>query len=151
MGRSGDGAPQGYPGEGGAGQYHQQRYWQPAAYDPDAHRLAYLWQDAIPRPREGEARPGNYGQPSQPQFRAAGSPPQGPARSEARPDSAGRPSDTQAAVAVLLIFVGLFCGVGAWWLHSARDARTTVRPATAVVARHTTGSADATAKAGGRG
>ena len=148
MRRSGDGAPQGYPGDGGGGRYHQQRYWQPEAYDPDAHRLSYLWQDAIPRPREGGARPGSYGQPSQPQFLPAGSAPQGPARSGPRPGSGGRPSDVQAAVAVLLIFVGLFCGVGAWWLHSARDARATVTPAPA---RHTVDSPDVAAKAGDHG
>jgi hypothetical protein len=148
MWRSGDSTPQGYPDQGDertpdvAG-YQPPRYWQPEAYDPYAHRLAYLWPDAVPRPRAGQTQPAELGargsgHPSQPQFWPASPPqrPQEPPRAGLGPANGGRVSDLQAAVAVLLIFVGLFCGVGAWWLHSARGARGAVAPATAVVDRH---------------
>ncbi|HEY3883183.1 MAG TPA: hypothetical protein VGM12_31735 [Trebonia sp.] len=156
MWRSGDGAPQGHPDQGyererDVAGYQPPRYWQPEAYDPYAHRLAYLWPAAVPRPRAGETQAaqlgaGGSGRPSQPQFWPANPTqrPQEPPRARPAPATGGRASDLQAAVAVLLIFVGLFCGVGAWWLHSADGAHRAVAPATAVVDRHAASGAPQT-------
>ncbi|MGH3249953.1 MAG: hypothetical protein ACRDOI_27660 [Trebonia sp.] len=81
----------------------------------------------------GSAGSGRFRPSVEPQFWPANPPqrPQEPPRAKPAPATGGRASDLQAAVAVLLIFVGLFCGVGAWWLHSAHRAHRAVAPATA--------------------
>jgi hypothetical protein len=61
------------------------------------------------------------------------------------PAAHGNMSDAQTGIAVLLIFVGLFCGVGAWWLHGVRDGQAARVPTVSAGTHH---AAQGTASSG---
>jgi hypothetical protein len=126
------GAPQGYL-EPGQGQPGRDQSWHPQAYGPDAPWRGYgradssFWLQGQPRPARED------GLPAVPRSRLAENPPQPPSwpsRFPPPPPGKKDPADWQAGIAVLLIFVGLFSGVGAWWLHTERAERAgaAVRP-----------------------
>src|ERR1700761_4152483 len=58
-----------------------------------------------------------FGQPPRPRFWPAAAT-AAPARAAARSEYT---SDLEISISVMLVFFGLFCLAGAWWLHSARD------------------------------
>ncbi|HEX3713119.1 MAG TPA: hypothetical protein VHV09_10010 [Trebonia sp.] len=126
------GAPHGYL-EPDDAQPRRDRPWQPESHGPDAHWRGYgradsaFWLQGQPQSSR------DYRPPSGPQSQPGGNPPPPPGpvpRSLPSPRKGNGP-DWQTDVAVLLIFVGLFCGAGAWWLHTARSDRAgaSARPA----------------------
>jgi hypothetical protein len=142
------GSPQEHRGSGGGGWFPQQRPWPQEASSSGTYLVREHERSGSVRhqqrsgslacPQQGQpwSCPG-YGHPSQPQSLPA-APPQCPEGRRPRRDSWPINSDRQTGIAVLLIFVGLFCGIGAWWLHSAHDrSSASAAPSPALVAGYT--------------
>jgi hypothetical protein len=111
----------------------QQTEVSPREYDAAAGTDAYQWL-AYGRPqgsgpyqvplRDLASRQWQAPPPPQAQFRPAAIPGQRPAATPPHlapvpPEASRRASDRRLALAVALVFLGLFCLVGAWWLHTA--------------------------------
>jgi len=143
------GSPQAYPGRGSGGWIPQERPWPQEASGSGVFQLGYGQSGSVPyqQPRSGPfahpqqepswSRAAHSRHPSQPQFWPPAAP-QGPQERQPRRDPWPVNSDRQTGIAVLLIFVGLFCGIGAWWVHSVHDrASASAVPSPAMVAGYT--------------
>jgi hypothetical protein len=138
------GSPQQYPAPRSGGWIPQDRPWPQDTTGSGAFRLGYERSGSVsyqqrpgslayPQQEQPWSWPG-YGHPSHPQFL----PPVPPQDRQPRRDPWPVNSDRQTGLAVLLIFVGLFCGIGAWWLHSAHDRTSaSAAPSPAMVAGYT--------------
>ncbi len=114
-------------------------------YDGAAGTDAYQWL-AYGRPQGSgpyqvplRDRASRQWQAPEPQFRPAAIPGQRPGATPPSlaplPSAASRrASDSRLALTVALVFLGLFCLVGAWWLHTASAARHAPPAGTSVVA-----------------
>ena len=120
MGQQSDVSPRGYDAATGTDAYQWLAYGRPQGSGPYQVPLRDL------ASRQWQA--------PQPQFRAAAIPGQRPAATPPHlapvpPAASRRAADRRLALAVALVFLGLFCLVGAWWLHTASAARNAPAPA----------------------